>query len=106
MPNARIFQRILAGQRGEVEAALLMARIQERYDELKARRPIFDGAIFNTHVVGNILPGLAVYQILREEGLTTEAAMPASIQWGRTQTIGKGAEFCNFRWEYAPERVT
>ena len=27
-------------------------------------------------------------------------AMPESIQWGRTQTIGKGADYCNFRWDY------
>ena len=29
-------------------------------------------------------------------------AMPESIQWGRTQTIGMGAEYCNFRWDYIP----
>jgi hypothetical protein len=30
------------------------------------------------------------------------AAMPSSIQWGRTQTIGMGAECCNFKWDYVP----
>lgn len=30
------------------------------------------------------------------------AAMPASIRWGRTQTIAMGAEYCNFRWDFAP----
>jgi hypothetical protein len=29
-------------------------------------------------------------------------AMPESIKWGRTQTIGMGAETCNFRWDYVP----
>jgi hypothetical protein len=30
------------------------------------------------------------------------AAMPPSIKWGRTQTIGQGAECCDFRWDYVP----
>jgi hypothetical protein len=177
-----------------------MARIQKRYEELKSRRPIFERSAFNAHVLGNILPGLALYQIMREDGADTEtalaeidelfekwfdqapppnmkmnqlmnympknfnffrrlvhftmdkffpepgwqyelivddeyglafnmthcfyldilnyyeapeltpvfckmddilmAAMPASIKWGRTQTIGMGAECCNFRWDY------
>jgi len=182
-----------------------MARIQQRYQELKARRPVFNRAIFNAHVVGNILPGLALYQILRERDMDEQtalaeiddifekwftqapppnmrmnqtmkyfpenfsifrrlllftmdkifpapgwqyemvaddehsiafnmthcfyldvlqyydapeltpvfcklddilmAAMPESIQWGRTQTIGMGAEYCNFRWDFVPVGV-
>jgi hypothetical protein len=31
------------------------------------------------------------------------AAMPASIKWGRTQTMGLGAECCDFRWDYVPQ---
>lgn len=202
MPNAKIWQRILTEKHGEIDAAVMMGRIQQRYDEIKARRPIFESQVFNGHVVGNILPGLALYQILREDGLDTEtaiaeiddifekwfnqapppnmrlnqsmkyfpenfeifrklvmfamktvfpspgwqfdmiaddenslafnmhhcfyievlnyygapeltpvfcklddilmAAMPASIKWGRTQTIGTGAEYCNFRWDFVP----
>lgn len=204
MPNSRIWQRILTDKHGEVEAAVLMARIQQRYEELKGRRPIFDHPVFNTHIVGNILPGLALYQIFREQGMHEKtalmeidelfekwfdqapppnmkmnqimnylpekfsifrrllhftmdkffpapgwqyemvadderslafnmthcfyldilnyyeapeltpvfcklddilmAAMPESIKWGRTQTIGMGAECCNFRWDYVPTR--
>ena len=29
-------------------------------------------------------------------------AMPSSIHWGRTQTIGMGAECCDFKWDYVP----
>lgn len=202
MPNSKIWQRILAGKRGEIEAAVLMARVRQRYAELKARRPIFDNMVFNAHISGNILPGLALYEILRADGLDVKAtlieidqlfeawfnrypppnmqigrlmkytpqkftvfrelnrfimdklfpapgwqyeeiianehtyayniyhcfyldilnyyhapeltpvfcklddvlmaAMPESIQWGRTQTIGMGAEYCNFRWDFEP----
>jgi len=205
MPNSRIWQWILAEKHGEIDAAILMARIQKKYQELKDRRPIFERAVFNAHVVGNILPGLALYQILREGGMDEQtalteiddifekwftqappanmrmnqamkyfpenfsifrrlllfvmdqffpapgwqyqmvadnensmafnmthcfyldmlnyyeapeltpvfcklddilmAAMPASIQWGRTHTIGTGAEYCNFRWDYVPMEV-
>lgn len=202
MPNANIWQRILTEKHGEIDAAVLMGRIQRRYEELKARSPIFERPIFNAHVVGNILPGLALYQIFREQGMDAEtalqeidelfekwfaqapppnmklnqfmnylpenfdilrrlvlftmdkifpspgwqfemvadnnrslafnmthcfyldvlnyyeapeltpvfcklddilmAAIPDSIKWGRTQTIGMGADFCNFRWDYIP----
>ncbi len=202
MPNARIWQRILTEKHGEVQAAVLIARIQGRYEELKARRPVFERPIFNIHIVGGMLPGLALYQILREQGMDEQtaldeiddtfekwftqtpppklrvnqtmkyfpenftlfrrlvgfamdklfpapgwqyemvadderrlafnmshcfyldvlnyyeapeltpvfcklddilmAALPESIQWGRTQTIGMGAECCDFRWDYLP----
>ncbi|MBC8509123.1 MAG: L-2-amino-thiazoline-4-carboxylic acid hydrolase [Anaerolineales bacterium] len=202
MPNSRIWQRILAEKQGEIEAAVLMARIQKQYQELEERRPIFNRPAFNAHVVGNILPGLALYQILRGQGMDEQSAlaeiddifekwfnqapppnmrmnqamkyfpenfdifrrllrfvmdqffpapgwqyemiaddkhslafnmthcfyldvlnyyeapeltpvfcklddilmvaMPESIKWGRTQTIGMGADCCNFRWDYVP----
>ena len=202
MPNAKTFQRILTQKRGEIGASIFMARVQLRYAELKTHRPTFDNLVFDTHVIGNILPGLALYQILCEDGLTSQVAigeidelfeqwfiqfpplnmrmsqlmnfipqnfavfrrlvsfsmeklfpapgwqyevvadddltyafdihhcfyfdvlsyydapeltpvfcrlddylmevLPKSIKWGRTQTIGMGAEYCNFRWETLP----
>jgi hypothetical protein len=202
MPNAKVWQRILSEQRGEMDAAVFMAKVQERYQELKSRRPLFENHVFNSHVVGVILPGLALYLLFKEDGMDQEAAlaevdsifdewfqrfpplnmrmnqmmhyfpenwaifrklvhftmeklfpapgwqyelvadddqtyafnihhcfyldilnyygapeltpafcklddylmaaMPDSIQWGRTQTIGKGAECCDFRWDYVP----
>ncbi len=202
MPNAKIWQRILTEKMGELNAAIFMTRVEQRYGELKVQRPVFDKAVFNSHVVGNILPGLALYQILREDGKDVKTAlveidalfeawfyqfpplnmrlnqlmkfapenfdifrkltlfamdnafpapgwqydivqndenslafdihhcfyidvlkqynapeltpvfcklddilmgaMPESIKWGRAQTIGMGAEYCNFRWDYEP----
>ncbi len=202
MPNGRVWQRILAEDYGEVDAAILMARVQNLYNDLKSRRPLFDNLVFNLHIIGGILPGLALYQVLREDGMSQDqaiteidrlfeiwfdhapplnmrlnqlmaytpenfnvfrklvrftmdkffpspgweyevvtedentfafnihncfylkvlqyynapeltpvfcrlddylmGAMPSSIQWGRTKTIGLGAECCNFRWDYLP----
>jgi len=202
MPNARVWQRILSANCGEVDAAIFIARVQARYFELKSRRPVFNKLVLNFHITGNLLPGLALYQVFCEDGMTNEeaiaeierlfkdwfdqvpplnlrlnqlmaytpesfngfrrlvcftidtffpppgwqyemvvenentfalnihhcfylkileyygapeltpvfcklddylmAAMPPSILWGRTQTIGLGADFCNFRWDYVP----
>jgi len=202
MPNAKIWQRILSEKLGLVEAGIFMARVQARYEVLKARRPVFENPVFDTHVVGGMLPGLALYNVLLEDGMsqveaieevhrifeiwfdqapplnmrvnqlmhyTPEnfdlfrritrfvtdklfpapgwqyevvgdnenslafnmhtcfyiqvleyyeaveltpvfcklddylmATMPASIKWGRTQTMGLGAECCDFRWDYVP----
>lgn len=203
MPNARIWQRILSDRNGQVPAAVMVARIQQFYTGLLARRPIFENPVFNIHLRYNILPGLALYQALRENSLDQQealvevdqifeiwfdqfppmnmrlnrlmaytpqnfkvfrrlvfwimeklfpepgwaydildsgdhtlafnihtcfylqileyygapeltpafcklddylmAAMPATIRWGRTQTIGMGAPHCDFRWHYEPE---
>jgi hypothetical protein len=202
MPHAKIWQRILAEKHGEIDAAVFMARVQVRYDELKSRRPIFEHVVLNLQLIIGLLPGLALYQVLCEDGMTRDealtetdriffiwfestpplnlhlnqlmayppqnfnifqrlvrftmdtffpppgweydvieenevtlafnihncfylkvltyyqapeltpvfcklddylmGAMPDSLRWGRTQTIGMGADFCNFRWDKVP----
>lgn len=61
-----LWQRLLARRRGEVEAALLAARVQARYEELYARRPRFAQRALRMHLERYILPGLALYHVLRE----------------------------------------
>lgn len=75
MPHLNVWQRVLAEKRGEVEAALLAARAQARYDELYARRPRFAHRALRSHLEQNILPGLALYQTLREEDDDQEAIL-------------------------------
>jgi hypothetical protein len=67
MPYRDVSQRVLAETRGKVKAALLAARVQARYDELYAHRPHFQHPALRQHFEENILPGLALYQTLREE---------------------------------------
>ena len=84
MPGLSAWQRALAEKRGEAEAAMLAARVQARYDELCAQRPHFANIALRAHLEGNILPGLALYQVLREErddqavhlGISHPAAYP------------------------------
>lgn len=75
MPHLVVSQRVLAETRGEVQAALLAVRVQARFDELYARRPRFHLPALRHHLEASILPGLALYQTLREENDDQEAVM-------------------------------
>ncbi len=78
MPRFTITQRALAETRGAIPAALLAARIQARYEELYTHRPRFSQPALRQHLESSILPGLAVYQTLREE-TDNQAAVMAEI---------------------------
>ncbi|GAP13503.1 L-2-amino-thiazoline-4-carboxylic acid hydrolase [Longilinea arvoryzae] len=67
MPNLYATQRALAKLHGEVRAGFLAGRIQEKYDQLMAHRPRFSHPALRWHLEGNILPGLATYQVLCDE---------------------------------------
>ncbi len=54
MPHLAVSQQVLAETRGSINAALLAARAQARYDELYARRPHFDLPALRKHL-NNIL---------------------------------------------------
>lgn len=77
MPHLQTFRRALATTRGEVAAAVLAARVQTRYDALFAERPRFVHPALRTHLTYQILPGLALYQILKEDA-TQRGAEPAT----------------------------
>lgn len=66
LPVIKLWQKVMAETRGEVQAAVLAARVQARYDELYAHRPRFDHPALRWHLESNILSGLALYQVLRE----------------------------------------
>ena len=68
-------QQVLAETRGEVKAALLAARVQARYDELHAHRLRFHHPALRRHLEEGVLPGLALYQTLREENEDQEAVL-------------------------------
>jgi hypothetical protein len=74
MPHLDLWQRLLTEQRGTVGAAMLASRIQARYDILHAARPYFAHPALRMHLEA-ILPGLALYQVLREEGADEPTAV-------------------------------
>src|ERR1051326_5530126 len=67
MPNLKTWQRALIEKHGEVQGAILAARAQARYEEFYNERPRFTHPALRWHLEQNILPGLALYQALREE---------------------------------------
>jgi len=94
MPNARVWRGELRRRHGAAKGAELLARAQELYRELYARRPDYSrqaGAlsrlVLDYHAVWQILPALAVYRILREEGLEPTAARDEVLELAWT-TIG------------------
>lgn len=74
-PNLDIWQRTMAKERGELEAARLSARIRARYEELYAGRPHFADLALRIHLEKVILPGLALYQVLHEEHGDQQSAL-------------------------------
>ena len=59
---------MLAQSRGEAPAVYLSDRMQARYDELHARQPKPAERALRYHLECQILPGIALYQSLRQEG--------------------------------------
>jgi hypothetical protein len=75
MPYLYTWQRVMAKERGELEAAMLASRVQSRYEELYVQRPRFSHRALRLHLERIILPGLALYQVLGEESGGREAAL-------------------------------
>jgi hypothetical protein len=75
MPHLDVWQRGLAKTHGEVQAAMLAARVQARYDELYAHRPVFSNWALRAHLERRILPGVALYQVLFQEIRDRHAAL-------------------------------
>lgn len=80
MPDLYGTQRALAKIHGEVNAGFLAGKIQARYDQLMARRPRFSNPALRKHLEDNILPGLAIYQVLGEESGDRVAAQAETEQ--------------------------
>ncbi len=77
MPFAGLWQRVLAEQRGAADADGLIAAAEIRYRELWADRPHPASRALRIHLERSMLPGLALYQTLREAGDDQETALAA-----------------------------
>jgi 2-dehydropantoate 2-reductase len=75
LPDARIWQQTSIAQRGATESEALIAKVQERYEELYRSRPRYDHPALRMHLEANILPGLALYQVLLAEKGDQAAAL-------------------------------
>lgn len=80
MPDLYGTQRTLAKVHGEVKGGFLAGKIQARYDQLMAQRPRFAHPALRDHLEKNLLPGLAIYQVLGEESGDRAAAQAETEQ--------------------------
>jgi hypothetical protein len=100
MPNLKTWQRALIAKHGEVQGAILAARAQARYDALYNGRPHFTHLALRWHLEQNILPGLALYQVLSKESNDRDAVLSET---GSLLAIGSRAftKFVNM-YRYLP----
>ena len=75
MPNLKIWRRALTEKHGEVQGAILAARVQTRYEALYNERPHFTHPALRWHLEQKILPGLALYQVLSKESNDQDAVL-------------------------------
>ena len=75
MPHLKIWKRILTQRRGTTQAAILIARIQLRYLHLLSDQPHVTQRALRSQLETLILPGLALYQTLRDESKDNQAAL-------------------------------
>lgn len=75
VPNLDTWQRAMAKERGELEAAKLAALVRTRFEELMVTRPHFTHLALRIHLEKLILPGLALYQVLLDEHGDQESAL-------------------------------
>ncbi len=100
MPNLKTWQRALIAKHGEVQGAILAARAQARYEVLYNERPHFTHPALRWHLEQNILPGLALYQVLSKESNDRDAVLSET---GSLLAIGSRAfsKFVNM-YRYLP----
>lgn len=70
----QIWQAALAKEHGEIEAAMLIARVRSQYEGLYASRPHFSNPVLRRQLEQAILPGLALYTVLRQRNRNAESA--------------------------------
>lgn len=92
-PQLRAWQQSLRKEYGPVDAAFFGAKVQNRYEELYARRPRFCRRALRAHLEGNILPGVALYQTLLGEGLNPNAALEMIADLNREVILKKFNRF-------------
>jgi hypothetical protein len=88
MPYVALWRQALAEKRGEAEAARLVARAQARYHNLYTQRARPARRALRFHLERSILPGLALYETLLEEGDDREAAL-SEMEHLTTSTLSR-----------------
>ena len=92
MPYAKHFQRVLAKKRNPFEAGLLVKQAKNRYQALLEKSPHLAQPALKIHLKNSILPGLALYQTLIEEGNPQEEVL-AEMAFALEKTVDSSLKF-------------
>lgn len=91
IPYLSTWRRLLAQQRGDAQAALITAYIQRRYAALQCQNPHAANSSQRRRLNNLILPGLALYQALREANLSQDESL------AETERLFRATLFINER---------
>jgi hypothetical protein len=75
MPHLKDWNRVLASRLGQGRARRLSVRIQERNQALLSANPNAPGRPLRSQLENLVLPGLALYLSLKDDGFTPQAAL-------------------------------
>lgn len=74
MPNQKLWRRALAEETDSRKAEDVINRAQDHYDRLQRSRESYPQKVLETHLDRHILPHLALYKALLDEGFDRPAA--------------------------------
>jgi L-2-amino-thiazoline-4-carboxylic acid hydrolase len=98
MPYLTAVREALAERHGEMEADRLAARAQARYEELYDGRPRPAARVLRLHVERGILPALAFYRTLLEDGAGQDEALAEMEELLRSIFAGLRSAMSLFGW--------
>lgn len=75
VPHLNRWRPLMVEKFGPAAAARLAKQVRDRYRELYALRPRYTNRVLRQHLEENILPGLALYQVLQAELGSKEKAL-------------------------------
>ena len=75
IPSLKIWHNTWNERYGIVAASVRATKVQKHYDQLMAAHPQFTPIALQQHLENKLLPGIALYQTLLEDGLDQEVAL-------------------------------
>jgi len=104
--KAATWREELTGKYGATAAEVLLGKLQQRYEELYRTRPHYDHPALRKHLEQNILPGLALYQVLLAEGNDQAAALAEVEHLLHASAVRSGLRKTVANLKYVPKSFT
>ena len=106
VPDAAIWRQALTTQHGPIEASALIENAQQRYEVLYRARPHHDHPALRMHLTQNILPALAIYQVLLAQKGDRAAALAEMESRLQAGAMRSGLRKATAALKYLPKPFT